>query len=126
MGSAVDILEHGRRGEHCAVTIERNIVYLREGEVYRMMWPPDRFVIRNNVIWDANQRPLLCAQMRWGEWRRLGLDDGTIVADPLFAQPDRGDFKLLPGSPALKLGFQPFDVSTAGPRLLPGAGGTPT
>jgi hypothetical protein len=36
------------------------------------------------------------------------------VADPKFADPTGGDFRLAPDSPALKLGFQPFDPSAAG------------
>jgi hypothetical protein len=38
-------------------------------------------------------------------------------ADPLFTNPDGGDFTLAPNSPALGLGFVPFDVSDAG--ILP-------
>jgi hypothetical protein len=34
----------------------------------------------------------------------------------LFADPAKGDFTLRPESPALKLGFQPIDVSKVGPR----------
>jgi hypothetical protein len=38
------------------------------------------------------------------------------VADPLFRDPANGDYTLKPGSPALALGFQPFDLSGVGPR----------
>ena len=116
LGSSVDVLEHGRVGEHCAVTIERNIIYLRGGDVYRSQWNPKRFVIRRNLVWDANGRPLFCGGRPWSEWQREGMDAGSRVADPLFAAPDRGDFTLSPESPALALGFVPFDVSGAGPR----------
>jgi len=39
-----------------------------------------------------------------------------VIADPLFVDPDKGDFTLKPDSPALKMGFQPIDVSKVGPR----------
>ena len=32
-------------------------------------------------------------------------DDGSIIADPLFTDPDNGDYTLLPESPAYALGF---------------------
>lgn len=43
-------------------------------------------------------------------WQRLGMDGHTIEADPLFADPDQGDYRLLPGSPALALGIQQIDL----------------
>ena len=45
-----------------------------------------------------------------------GGDEGSVYADPLFVAPDDGDFSLKPDSPALKLGFKPFDASQAGVR----------
>ena len=41
----------------------------------------------------------------WGAWRAAGWDSGSAIADPLFADPGRGDFRLDPQSPALAAGF---------------------
>ncbi|MFA5057539.1 MAG: right-handed parallel beta-helix repeat-containing protein [Opitutaceae bacterium] len=54
------------------------------------------------------------------EWRRFGglnHDGRSIVADPRFVDAPRHDYRLQTDSPALKLGFQPFDISACG--LLP-------
>jgi hypothetical protein len=51
------------------------------------------------------------------DWRALGYDQHSLFADPLFVDAANGDYRVKPDSPALKLGFKNFDVSTAG--LLP-------
>ncbi|MBN1844221.1 MAG: hypothetical protein JW810_00960, partial [Sedimentisphaerales bacterium] len=41
-------------------------------------------------------------------------DENSLVIDPLFVNPEQYDFRLKPTSPALRLGFKPFDYSQAG------------
>jgi len=50
------------------------------------------------------------------EWQEHGLDTHSIVADPLFVDPENDDYSLKPESPAFKLGFQPIDISNVGLR----------
>ena len=52
----------------------------------------------------------------WEGWKKSGQEVCGKYADPMFADPDRLDFRLKPGSPALALGFKSFDWSTAGVR----------
>jgi hypothetical protein len=57
----------------------------------------------------------------WGkrhlaEQRPFGIEQHSIVADPLFVDVERGDLRLKDDSPALKLGFEPIDLSDVGPR----------
>ena len=48
------------------------------------------------------------------DWQAAGHEQGSIVADPGFADPQKDDFQLAPDSPAVKLGFKPFDAGQAG------------
>jgi len=50
----------------------------------------------------------------WESWQQLGADRNSIVADPLFVDPENGDFHLKPDSPALKLGFEPIPIEKIG------------
>ena len=46
--------------------------------------------------------------------QRDGVDSHSLAVDPLFVDPANGDFRLKPDSPALKMGFVPFDISKVG------------
>ncbi len=50
------------------------------------------------------------------EWRKMGHDAHSLVADPQIEDVRRGDFRLKPGSPAFLLGFVPIDQGSIGPR----------
>ncbi|MCE5237595.1 right-handed parallel beta-helix repeat-containing protein [bacterium] len=49
-------------------------------------------------------------------WKGLGFDQESVIADPQFVSPQQHDYRLKPTSPALKLGFEPIDLSKVGPR----------
>ena len=71
---------------------------------------------------DSDHNTYYCkAEPRLGEetlerLRRNGVDTHSLAVDPLFVDPENGDFRLKPNSPALKLGFVPFDMSKVGLR----------
>jgi hypothetical protein len=50
------------------------------------------------------------------QWRARGHDVNTVIADPLFAAPDKNDFRMATNSPALKIGFKEIDLSQVGVR----------
>lgn len=43
-----------------------------------------------------------------------GVDASSLSVDPMFVDPENGDFRFKPESPALKLGIAPFDMSKVG------------
>ena len=57
-------------------------------------------------------------EMTLADFRAAGLEYGSLVADPLFENPEEHDFRLKEGSPALALGFRPIDVTDVGPRAV--------
>ncbi|MFQ6096905.1 MAG: right-handed parallel beta-helix repeat-containing protein [Armatimonadota bacterium] len=53
--------------------------------------------------------------LTWDEWRQHGKDATSEIADPLFVDPKKHDYRLKPDSPALRLGFKPIPVEKIGP-----------
>ncbi len=72
--------------------------------------------VDNNIIlyWKEGGGPVTFEGMTLDKWQASGKDAGSLVADPRFIDPAKGDFRLGPDSPAAKVGFVPFDYSKAG------------
>jgi hypothetical protein len=47
-----------------------------------------------------------------------GIDANSQSVDPMFVDPENGDFRFKPDSPALKMGIVPFDMSKVGLRNI--------
>jgi hypothetical protein len=83
-----------------------------------------------NLFWDFSGQAPVCADVKTDEkavqhnytvfnladWQAMGFDRYSVVADPLMVDPTHGDFTLAANSPALAIGFVPFDLSDVGPR----------
>jgi len=73
-----------------------------------------------NVYWHAGRLDLTDTKLsitpegNWDKWRAIGFDPNSLIADPLFINPDKEDFRLQPHSPALKLGFQQIPIDRIG------------
>jgi hypothetical protein len=110
-------IQRSRVEPHLSFTFERNIVAWDDAPKAVLLsgqWKDDKFAMRNNLYWKASGKPFDFAGMSFEEWRKKGWDEGSIMADPLFVDPKRFDFRLKPGSPAGKVGFKPFDAGQAG------------
>jgi len=95
----------------------RNVGYWQEGRFEpRDDWLDFGVVQDYNLYFDARGEPVKFLKYSFEEWKAKGLDQHSLLADPLFADPENGDFTLRPESPAFQLGFRPIDVNGVGPR----------
>jgi parallel beta-helix repeat protein len=104
---------------HRSFTFTNNIVYFSSGTLFGSDWSGNGFEIDHNIYFDTRNgatHPPLDGTLKWEDWQGKGHDLHSLFADPLFVAPERGDFRLKRGSPALAFGFHPLDASEAGPR----------
>jgi hypothetical protein len=73
----------------------------------------------DNLYWNTSGKPVSFGTKSFAEWQAVGHDKNSLIADPKFVNPEKGDFNLRPGSPVAKIGFEPWDFSAVGPRLGP-------
>ena len=50
----------------------------------------------------------------WSAWQALGMDRHSVIANPLFVDASKDNYRLRKDSPAFKLGFQPIPVEKIG------------
>ena len=102
------------------LTCRRNLIYYLEGKAVGDYGGgncgPDVCSFDRNLYWNASGKPVRFAHMSLSEWQVAGQDKNSLIADPLFVEPERGDFRLRPGSPAAQIGFESWDLSAVGPR----------
>ena len=97
-----------------SMTVENNLIYYKVGELVDQTWPVTSSLLRNNLYFNAAGAPVKFRDKTFEQWQAMGQDAGSIIANPLFVNPAKGDYTLKPGSPADKVGFKPFDYRSAG------------
>ncbi len=98
------------------------ILALDDASIFDDKWRRSRSLSDRNVYWSSlGAKTLIAPNMDLTTWRQVsGKDASSVVDDPLLTGLDDGHIHVEPTSPALPLGFSPFDVSDAGAHLPPG------
>ncbi len=94
------------------------------------VWYPQSMDILNRNIWtEAYPNPISMPKGKWGiqndynlftsetalkKAQQYGWDSHSVVGDPGFINPAKGDYRVQKDSPALKLGFQNFAMDQFG------------
>ena len=112
--SRLQQLQATRVEEHLSFTFENNLVCWKTGPTLAGPWDKLHFTARNNCYWNTAGKPVTFMGKTLADWQAKGYEQGSQVADPGFLNPGTGDFRLSKKSPALKLGFKPFDWTQAG------------
>ena len=96
---------------------KHNIVYLtrEEGDSYAVEGPffndQYSFSFDQNLYWQSNNINVSFAGVSFDEWKTNGFDSNSIIADPLFADPENGDFSFTSTENIQKIDFKPFNMT---------------
>ncbi|MHB8952689.1 MAG: right-handed parallel beta-helix repeat-containing protein [Pirellulaceae bacterium] len=115
-------IQRTRTEEHISFFFEKNIVYWDNGSpLLGSNWKDDNFRMDYNVYFHAGDSAITFpGDLTWEQWQKeRGQDQHSLIADPLFENPKQDDFRLKPNSPALQIGFEPFDYTKAGRLSAP-------
>ena len=99
--------------EHKSFIFENNIVLFDKGVLLDGPWEKIDITMDSNCYWNTTGKVKILDK-DLAEWQKLNRDKHSIIADPGFKNPKKLDFNLKPNSPALKIGFKPFDYHKAG------------
>lgn len=102
-----------RQEPHNSFFFENNIVYYNNNKLLGSNWDQPNFTLGGNLYWNTAGAVDFIGKSL-AEWQGLGHDKGSVIADPMFTDPENGDFSLAEDSPARKLGFPSLDCRQAG------------
>ena len=113
-------IQRSRIEEHTAFFFTNNIVYWDNASAafwrgYPSVSTVKDVVVDHNTYW--NPQGIASNAFNggtWATWQAGGQDTHSQIADPLFKNPEKGDFRFKSGSPAVKAGFVPFDIARSG------------
>jgi parallel beta-helix repeat protein len=90
-------LQRSRAEPHRSFLFESNIIYCTAGKVWGGWlggFHPDNLTLRRNLYFAARRQRLDFSGMSWRQWRKLGLDEDSVLADPKFVYMGIGYFRL--------------------------------
>jgi hypothetical protein len=113
-------VQFGRGEDHRMFSFLHNIVYFDQGATTNSTWHTNNGLkvgtaeFDYNCYWDTRNPKPDFHGLGFKEWQNLGRDKNSVIADPLFVDPESFDFRFRRQSVARKIGFSPFDYSKAG------------
>jgi hypothetical protein len=111
--------------------VRRNIIYTT-GDIFHVSAVTQPYLkeMNNNLYYSPrppwSYRPAISMASRnsngistykkltLAEWQQFGYDKNSLIADPMFIDPAKNDYRVKPESPALKLGFKNFEMGKWG------------
>jgi len=98
-------IQRSRPEEHISFYFERNIVYWDKGVAFSGSLGNMNIVFNHNLYFATGDGQMKFNDLSFEQWQEKGMDKDSIMADPLFFDPDNRDFRLKHNSPAFRIGY---------------------
>ena len=116
-----------RNEEHNSLTLTNNIFVTDNATMYALTTDPDWFVDDSNLYWDYTNGGNVYSGDSMSLFERKsipvmvvrGYYNNAVFADPIFRDAANFDFTLAKNSPAIAMGFTPWEYSAGTKTLLP-------
>ncbi|MBR4901137.1 MAG: right-handed parallel beta-helix repeat-containing protein [Victivallales bacterium] len=107
-------IQRSRIEDHRSFAFTNNIVYWdNKSPLFSRKTTDEHVEIHHNMYWNTADAVTFNG-LSFEDWKKTGHGEGDVIEDPLFVDPEHGDFHFRPGSPYEKIGFKPFDYIKAG------------
>lgn len=107
-------LRYTRVEEHRSFTFTGNIVVVDHGKIIDGDWDKGIIDMDKNLYWDMRgEDKVMFNDYTPKEWKKIK-DANSVIADPSFKDPYKGDYTFTNKKSYKKIDFTPFDYSKAG------------
>jgi hypothetical protein len=99
----------------CDDVVRNNIVV--DADPYRLIRANPQYAkeFNHNLFWNSGSNMVFGDEkLSFAQWQAAGLDTDSLVADPKFIAPEKGNYHVADDSPALQLGFKNFPMNQFG------------
>jgi parallel beta-helix repeat protein len=103
-------IRRSKNENHLSFAFEHNIVYWDKGILLDGTWADNNYRFDDNLYYSVGWLPIDFSKWSFRDWQKRGQDVHSFIANPLFVDPEHGDFSLEAGSPARKVGFRPIST----------------
>ncbi len=107
-------IQRSRIEDHRSFAFTNNIVYWdNKSPLFSRKTTDEHVEVHHNMYWNTADAVTFNG-LSFEDWQKTGHGEGDVIEDPLFVDPEHGDFHFMPDSPYEKIGFKPFDYMKAG------------
>lgn len=99
---------------HRSISFTNNIIYFDKGTLLSSNWHKFNLLSDLNCYWDTRTNDIRFADKSFSDWKKSGKDENSIIADPMFRNPAKFDFRFKSQTVAKQIKFVPFDYAEAG------------